>query len=94
MESEFRTGRYHDGDQHNTCLYRMGHKRVHITYVASTGIVHRAEPMEEARQIEPLTFKGGDYPLDRMIRRYLRIGRMLGITESAKAELTRAVASG
>lgn len=89
--AEYRTGRFNDGEAYGTCLWRRGTTRLHVTYIGTTGISHRAIPATLERFIEPLEYRGGDYPLDRMVRRYRKIGRALGITEAARAELDRAV---
>jgi hypothetical protein len=88
--SEYQTGRYHNGECWSTCLYRLGHKRIHVTMLGSTGVTVVSEPKEDARHIEPLARKGAPYPLDRMVRHFRKFGRELGITEGAKAELERA----
>lgn len=89
--TEYRTGRFNDGEQFGTCMWRKGSTRIHVTCIAPTGIVHRTIPASLERYIQPLEFKGGDYPLDRMVRRYRKIGRAMGITEAARAELDRAM---
>lgn len=88
--AEYQTGRFHDGECWVTCLYRLGHKRMHVTHIGSAGVTHTSVPVEEQRHVEALPFKGGTYPLDRMIKRYRKVGRMLGITGAAMAELDRA----
>ena len=90
MNTEFHVGRYHDVEGVFACIYRRGRTQLHITTLASTGVRHEAAPLSEERHISALHYKGADYPLDRAVRKFRRIGRTLGITQAAKGELARA----
>lgn len=88
--SEYRTGRFHDGEGWRVSLLREGHKRLHITCIYDTGVTHSVVPREEVRHIRPVLFKGDTYPIKRMIRKFREVARERGITEAAKEELKRA----
>lgn len=85
------TGRYFAGDGWHPALLREGRTRLHVTHLTDSGVAHRAVPREEVRGVQPLPFRGGAYPVARMVRQLRAIGRERGITEAAKAELSRAV---
>jgi hypothetical protein len=94
-DKTFRTCRFHNGDQFVCVLAREGRTRLHITYIASSGIEHRSIPKTDSLYLQPLPHPDGrmipkGYPIQRMVRRFAAIGRERGITESAKAELARA----
>lgn len=84
------TGLYFADDGWHPALVREGRTRLHVTYLAGTGVVHRAIARQEARGIRPLLHRGQPYPVNRMVRKFREIGRTRGITEAAKDELSRA----
>jgi hypothetical protein len=91
-ESEYTTGRFHDGEGWRVSLLREGRTRLHITCITDTGVAHSVVPRDEMRHIQPVLYKGAPYPLTRMVRKFREVGRERGITEAAKEELARASA--
>lgn len=88
--NDMTANRFHDGEGYRCVLARIGRSKLHITYISDLGVEHRALGMLESLRLEPLPHRGGLYPVDRMVRRFAAIGRARGITEAAKAELSRA----
>lgn len=83
------TGRYFD-DGWRCAMVREGRTKLHVTYSCELGVIHRAVDRTEIRSIRPVPYKGQPYPVPRMVRKLREIARARGITESAKAELSRA----
>jgi hypothetical protein len=87
--SEPFTARFHDGEGWRCVLAREGRTHLHVTYISDAGVIHRAEPREDARYLQPLLLKTVPYPVERLTRKMRAVGRERGITEAAKAELAR-----
>jgi hypothetical protein len=87
--SEPFAARYHDDEGYRCVLAREGRTHLHVTFISDLGIVHRTEPREALRHLQPLMLKDRAYPVSRMVRKFREIGRERGITEAAKAELAR-----
>jgi hypothetical protein len=83
------TARFHDEEGWRCVLAREGRTHLHVTFISDLGIVHRTEPRDGIRFLQPLMLRGSPYPVSRMVRKFREVGRERGITEAAKAELAR-----
>lgn len=86
----FTVNRFDDGEGSRCVLARLGRTKLHVTFITENGIEHRALSKTKSTELKPLPFKGGEYPVQRLVKRFAAIGRARGITEAAKAELSAA----
>ena len=84
--------RFHDGERYVAGLAKVGHKRMHVCHIDDLGVRVLVVPKDEERYTLPLERKGQPYPLDRLVRKFLAVGRERGITQAAREMLEEAAA--
>jgi hypothetical protein len=91
--SLYKVGRYFtpgESGQELTVLYRAGRTRLHLVAIESTGVIELRPPLDDARFIRPVSFRGSPYPVERAVRKFLAAAHQHGCTAAAKSELARA----
>lgn len=75
--------RYNDGDRWHAALVQLGHKNMHAVVIDDAGVRVISEPLAASRHCQPLLLRGKDYPVERMVKLFRRVGKERGITKGA-----------
>lgn len=82
--------RFHDGERYVAGLLKVGHKLLKVVCIDDNGVRVLSAPKSEERYASPLQRKGQPYPVERLVRKFLAVGRERGITQAAKEILAEA----
>ena len=79
---------YHSSDNCATAIVLgSGPKWTKIIQVEASGLRIRKIQNSETKNFTDLLYKGKPYPLKRAVRRYLKSGKLFGITKPARQAL-------
>lgn len=83
--------RFHDGERYVVGIANVGTKHIHVCCIDDAGVRVISAPKEEERYVTPLLRRGEPYPVERLVRKFLAVGRQRGITKEARLMLEEAV---
>lgn len=67
---------YHTSERIQTAIVtNYGRKYLTVVMIDDVGLMSKKVPLSEERYMTPLKYKGKDYPLQRAVRKYKKVGK-------------------